>query len=79
MLALIVFDVDAAFRSGPVIEIADAQRLLFAVRRFAQITAPPALNVIEPELPVTTRCVLRYLTWMCFRSSGGSYHLTGVK
>jgi len=56
MLTLIGFDVDAAFRSGPIIEIADTQRMLFAVRRFAQITAPPALNVIEPELPVTTGC-----------------------
>ena len=62
MLTLIGFDVDAAFRSGPVIEIADAQRMLLAVRRFAQIAAPPALNVIDPELPVTTGgACLRYL------------------
>ena len=56
MLTLIGFDVDTAFRSGPVIEIVDAQRMLFAVRRIAQITAPPALDVLEPELPVTTGC-----------------------
>ena len=56
MLTLIGLDVDAAFRSGPVIEIADAQRMSFTVRRFAQIAVLPTLDVLEPELPVTTGC-----------------------